>query len=358
MIKQSQIINVIKFHLTNLRATKKTEITEDTIIQDALPADTAVGGFGAGTPQGIFKTIIQGTLKLNGIKKPKVWPKLWPEFTVKELAERILILLLVLLPVAASSQLVVNVSTVKTENKNNALEVGLSYIRSLDSMFKTQDIIIATKKSMFAVTPEFNIRSGTADAFSSITAKATGMFLFFGTTVVDGLLTPNTSKAFSVVPVSLGIETNNKFSSVNAIAEAGYFPYYQTGAVPDWVKRTKIGFFTQAGYKWSGDSAVIPVGGQIDESEEAPNEFIFRLKGSAAAEINSPVSIGSARVGLVGSGDLWLDIANRATYYRYDATVRFYLEGNRYLDLIYQRGAGAPTFNQGDQFGIGLSITF
>lgn len=352
---KKQLLDVALFHLENFKKDSATVVNDETPINTILDG---TGGFGPANAKAIFRNVIRWTVKKN--KRPdKPWPRNWAELTAKGLVESIFILLIVLLPVTGRSQLEVNVSSIRTENNNNALQIGLTYIRSLDSMFKAQDILVPMSSSLFALTPEFTIRTGTADAFSSITAKATGMFMFFGTTKVNGIVTPNTAKPFTVIPLSVGVETNNQFSKANVILETGFIPWYQSGPVADWIKRTKIGVFAQTGYKMNWiDPGTAPQGGQIDESEEEPNEFILRLKASGASQIATPVKMGAVEAGLIGAGDLWFDVANRAVYYRYDATLRFYLAPDRYLDLVYQKGSGAPNFNQGDQFGVGLSITF
>jgi hypothetical protein len=51
---------------------------------------------------------------------------------------------------------------------------------------------------------------------------------------------------------------------------------------------------------------------------------------------------------------------NSEIYYTLEAKVRFYLsqQKDKFFDFEYQKGSGAPNFNQGDQFGIGLTVTF
>lgn len=349
---QQQIADVMKFHLSNFN--NEGETIKDDLVLNKVLSDS--DGFGPANSQNIFRAVMRWTFKKNG-HKDKPFPRNWMDLTVSQLASK-LVIFLMLICSTASAQISLDVKSIKTVNENNAIEVGISYVRSLDSMFKIQDILIPSDNSLFAVTPEFDIRTGTADAFSSITAKITGMFMTFGKTVVNGIVTPNTGETFHVFPLSLGIETHSKFTTLNMLAEAGYVPWYQVGNTPNWLKQTKIGFFLQGGYKMGGDSATIPVGGQVDESKERVGDAIFRFKTSAQANINTPVSLGAVDVGLVGSGDLWLDIVNRATYYRYDATVRFFLTRDKWIDLVYQKGSGAPNFNQGDQYGVGLTLKF
>jgi hypothetical protein len=110
-----------------------------------------------------------------------------------------------------SKPIEVSISSIKTELKQNALNFGLSYVQSLDSLWEKQDFIFDGDKSLFLITPRINVQSGNGDSFSSITAKITGLAMLFDTTRVAGIITPNTAKTFNTFPISLGIETNNKF---------------------------------------------------------------------------------------------------------------------------------------------------
>ena len=192
---------------------------------------------------------------------------------------------------AQDKPLELSVGTIKTELKQNAIDFGVRYVKSLDSLFKEQDILLAGRNSLFQATPEFNVQSGTNDAFSSIDVKMKGLLMFFKTTTVDGIKTPCTNCYMHLLPVSIVIESNNPFTSMNGIFEFGYVPWYQSPMmtkVPSWVKHTKIGVFLQAGYKVNIDSTgVSSVGGQIDESKERLNSEIFRTKGSFAIDTKS-----------------------------------------------------------------------
>jgi len=258
----------------------------------------------------------------------------------------------------------VSLGTIKTELKQNAIDFGIRYVQSLDSLFKQQDILLSGKKNLFQATPEFNVQSGTNDAFSSVDVKLSGLFMFFKTTEVAGQITPCTDCYMHLMPISAGIETNNTFSVVNGIVEFGYVPWYQSpmmSKVPEWLKHTKAGVFLQAGYKFNIDTAnVNSLGGQLDESKEQVDDGIFRAKGNFAIDTKSLFEISGVGVGLVGSSDLWYDFLNSEIYYRIEGTARFFLtqDKDKYFDLKYQKGSGAPNFNQGDQFGMGLTMTF
>ncbi|NOU46904.1 MAG: hypothetical protein HOO86_07575 [Bacteroidales bacterium] len=258
----------------------------------------------------------------------------------------------------------VSLGSINTESKRNAIDFGIRYAKTLDSLFKKQDILLSGKNSLFQASPEFIVQSGTNDAFSSIDVKLSGLFMLFKTTTIDNQLTPCTDCFMDLLPISVGIETNNTFSTINGIIEFGYVPWYQSPMmkkVPSWMKNTKIGVFLQAGYKFNIDTTnIIPVGGQIDESKEAVDDRIFRVKGSFAIDTKSLFEINGVGVGLVGSADGWYDFLNSEVYYTIKGAARFFLTQNKdkYFDLKYQKGSGAPNFNQGDQFGIGLTMTF
>lgn len=265
---------------------------------------------------------------------------------------------------AQDKPLQLSLGTVRTELKQNAIDFGVKYGQSLDSLFQYQDILFSGKNSLFQLTPEFDVRSGTSDAFSSIDAKLSGLIMFFQNTEVAGLVTPCTDCYMHLMPVSIGVETNNTFTVVNGILEVGYVPWYQSPMmkkIPQWMKHSKIGVFFQAGYKFNTDTSRVSTnGGQVDESKEALGEGILRLKGSVAIDTKSLFDIGGVGLGLWGSADGWYDFLNNEIYYRFQGTLRFFLTQNKdkYFNINYQKGSGAPNFNQGDQFGMGLTIAF
>lgn len=265
---------------------------------------------------------------------------------------------------AQEKPLELSIGTIKTALKQNAIDFGIKYIQSYDSLFQQQDKLWAGDKSLFQLSPEFNVQSGTSDAFSSIDVKLSGLFMVFQTTEVAGITTPATNRFMHLLPVNFGVETNNTFSVVNGIFEVGYVPWYQSPmmtSVPEWLKHTKAGIFLQTGYKFGRDTTNLNLeGGQTDESLESADSGIFRLKGSIAIDTKSLIKISLLEVGLWGSADAWYDFLNSEIYYRIEGTVRFYLSSNKdkFFSLIYQKGSGAPNFNQGDQFGMGLTVSF
>ncbi|MBK6346491.1 MAG: hypothetical protein IPF68_11240 [Bacteroidales bacterium] len=258
----------------------------------------------------------------------------------------------------------IDLSTIKTELRTSAISLGISYLKSLDSLFTLQDIHQAEKNTLFQVTPEFDVLTGTSDAFSSVSARLSGIYMLFGDTLIDGVLTPNTARGFQTFPFSAGFETNNKFNVLNGIVEAGWVPWYQTEGnrkTPGWLKHTKFGLFVQAGYKFGIDTTgITTIGGETDQSFEAPDHAILRTKGSFGIDTQSLFELSGVGVGISGNADGWYDFLNNRVYYSVQGKIRFYLTGdkNRFFDFKYQKGSGAPNFNEGDQFGMGLTLMF
>lgn len=355
-MEQNQLQDVMKYQLAPFND-EGVDIGDDTIHETVLDADD---GFGPSNSKTIYEGAIRWTLVKAG-HKDKPWPANWMGMSVRELAGALITMLILFLSTIASAQLRVSVGAGKTDLRDNAITIGISYLKSFDSIWKQQGYLVAGKNSFFIVSPEAQIQTGNQDAFSSITLKATGLLMAFRTTTVSGVVTPNTHRAFNTFPVSVGVETNNLFNSINAIAEVGWVPWYQlaTTGTPAWLKATKVGLFVQAGYKFYVDTTgKTAIGGEVDESSEAIRSAILRAKGSFGIDTKSIIKINGLDIGLVGTADLWYDIKNSEVYHRIDARGRFYISADNYIDLIYQKGSGAPNFNQGDQYGVGLTVTF
>ncbi len=273
--------------------------------------------------------------------------------------KKIIISLFVLLSnIICFSQLNFDIAATKTDLKNNAITIGIKYLKSLDSVYSNQDLFVAGKRSYFLITPEFDIQTGTEDAFSSIIVKATGLFNTFKTTEVSGLITPDYDKTFHTFPVSIGIEANNLFNNINGIFEIGWVPFYQSYGrnSADWIKKTSFGLFLQAGYKFNSDST--GAGGETYNGEEKEQRAIARARGSFVVNTDKIIRIQGLNVGLIGSADGWGDAINSAFYYKLEGRARVFLTDDLFLDFILSKGSGAPLFNEAEQFGIGLSVDF
>ena len=282
---------------------------------------------------------------------------------MKKIYLTIAVVVLMLFSISAIAQdrqpVELSLGGVKTELKNSAINFGIKYIRDLFEAASTSTFK-AGNKHLFDIGTEFNINSGTKDAFSSIDVKVQGLLMFFDTIKIAGIESVNTSQFFNVVPFSIGMETNNRFDVANGILEVGYVPYYQNiSNFPKILRSTKIGVFFQTGKKFDiGNSSEIPMGGAIDESKENIGDEILRIKGSLA--IDTKNLFAKSMIGLSGGVDYWYDLLNTEVYYTLSGKLRFYTSKDKlnFFDFKYQKGSGAPNFNQGDEFGIGLTVTF
>lgn len=270
--------------------------------------------------------------------------------------KKIIVILLMFIGVTAHSQLDVNIGAAKTDLKNSAISIGLTYLRSLDSIFGNNEYFIPGKHSFFVVSPEIDIQTGTADAYSSIVLKASGLFNTFKTKEVSGLIIPDYHRTFHTFPISLGVETNNQFNNTNGILEVGWIPYYQSygRSSPEWIKRTDFGLYLQAGYKFNSDTS--GVGGQANESEEQAEKAILRVHGNFGIDTDRFIQIRGLDIGIVGTADGWGDVINSAFYYKVVGKIRVYLSDATAIDISLSKGAGAPTFNEAVQGGVGVNI--
>lgn len=355
-MNEDQLSEVMRAQLASFNQ-KGVAISDDTILEEVLLPDPPGSPW---KPKDLWKGIILWTIKTNTGEKKK-FPNGWLQLSVRGLAGKLLIIVMLMLSSVSYSQIQINLGAAKTDLKNNALNIGFTYLKSLDSAFGGQDIMVYGKKSFFMITPDVDFQSGNQDAFSSIVAKAQGNFVKFRTKEVAGLVTPDADKTLHVFPVAIGAESNSYFNFVNTIFEVGYAPYYHSplSKAADWVKHTKIGFFLQAGYKFKIDSSGSKAtGGQVDESQEAFNKTIFRAKGNFSIDTKDLMKVGGFKLGLVGTSDVWFDIANGATYYKLEGIARVYLNPTIFFDVMWNKGSGAPNFNQGEQWGAGLTISF
>ncbi|MCB9251168.1 MAG: hypothetical protein H6605_01770 [Flavobacteriales bacterium] len=264
---------------------------------------------------------------------------------------------------AQEKPLKLSFGTLTTELRNNALNLGIDYARSFDSIFKTSDIFLTGSNHLFQISPDISVLSGTEDAFSAIEFKMSGMFMFFKTKEIFGILTPCTDCPMHIMPVSAGLESNSTFSFVNFLLEYGYVPWYQSPKnkkLPNWIKKTKCGIFLQGGYKTGLGQTVDNNGGAEDESNEKVNNALFRAKVNASFDSKRMLRIGGSGIGFKASANLWYDFLNTSIYHNFAGTMRFFLSANsdNSFDLNYSKGSGAPNFNQGEQFGAGITLNF
>ncbi len=259
-----------------------------------------------------------------------------------------------------NNSLGIDISSIKTPLKANAIGIGINYLKQFNGIEQQ----INSSNGFLSFSPEIVTQAGTSDAFSQIQAKLSGYFLKGKVIELAGLKTIDTKATLHLFPISVGAESNGNFSFVNTLAEVGYIPYYQaTGnkTVSEFLKHTTLSFFVQAGYKNKLDTAnaLALQGGKIDASAEAFNSTIFRFKTHVTIDTkNFFTNTTKPGIGLIGKATYWYDFMNKQIYYNLQAKCRLYLTPTQFFDVTYDKGSGAPNFNQGEQFTTGLSIQF
>lgn len=326
-------------------------LTEDTILGDVLQNSTE---------KATFKNAVILTQR-NAEFPVKKFPKDHLALSLKEFISTITILLVFVS--VSFGQMKINIGKVETGDRFSAITFGVSYAVQADSSWKTREVYFAGKQSILTIAPEFDIQTGTKDAFSWYNFKLTGLFSKFQMQKdsASGIQIPDLKKNVQNFPVSIGAEANSTFSTINSIVEVGYSPFYQsaTGNTPAFLKATRIGFYLQGGYKFKTDSAAaIAWGGKKDESLEKVNSALARAKASFSIDSKKLITLQGLNVGVVGNVDVWYDFVNQAVYHRLQGIAKVYLIGDQSIDFSWSKGSGAPNFNSMDQYGVGLTITF
>lgn len=268
----------------------------------------------------------------------------------------------------AQSDLDLSLSAIKTEQKNAAIGFAFQYLKPYLGVETQKNFTNSSKWGSYVVfTPEATLQDGTSDAFSQIMARLTGYYCVGKLAQIPGSggsVGISNSSVLHIFPFSAGAETSSDFHFVNAIGEVGYAPYYQFQTltnISEFLKLTQVGFFLQGGYKSLIDSAntATDYGGKTDESKEDINSNIFRFKALCTIDTrNFFRNSSNTGLGLTGKGIYWRDFVNGENYYQLDARIRLYLSANKFFDIIYQKGSGAPNFNIGDQWGTALTVRF
>ncbi|MGH7577876.1 MAG: hypothetical protein ACREM1_22485 [Longimicrobiales bacterium] len=244
-----------------------------------------------------------------------------------------------------------SIGALRTQAEETALRIAFDLIKQIN----LEEVQIDRPTWLVFFTPQVSLETGSSGAFSSIVAKLAGTLIAFDTVVVEGITTPD-SRFFHMVPVAAGLEANRSFSSVNGILEAGWTPWFQ-GAVPSVLKSARAGVFVQGGYKFERDTTTAASDEtQPDASGEDEGEALLRVK--ASLRWSPVITLPESRLTLMTGADGWLDLANGEQYYRIEGTLRTRLFQNNFIDLKWERGAGAPTFNQGNQFSANLTVLF
>lgn len=250
------------------------------------------------------------------------------------------------------------VGYVQSSLKQNAVNFAINYAEKLEpklALFK------ANKSSLLSFSPDIDILLASNDAFNGITAKYVGNIMKFKTTTVDGVEgIADLSRSFHNFPIAMGFESDKNFSYLNGIIEGGWIPWYQNNTkINKYLRQTNFGLFLQAGYKLALNDSLNVKNTAIDESKEGLDSTIMRLK----SVFNfSPVFYFDEKdkfgISIIGSSTLWYDLMNEEVYYKLSGKFRFLLNKDYYFDLGYEKGSGAPNFNQGEQFTTNLGIRF
>jgi hypothetical protein len=233
-----------------------------------------------------------------------------------------------------------------------------------------------------SITPAAEVTGGAEDSFDGVILKLTGHYLMASATKIYGAHadgTPdetvfemglNLENPFYVVPFAFGLETTRELDFASGLFEVGLRPYIMQNFPLQIGRDIQFGAFIQTGYKFKIDDNVNASaerdGGAKDESSENTDDFLARLKFDAAFDIDlSKSTIGIAGLGglplkFIGHGKFWYDAANNDTYHSLAATLRMTVNEQQksFIDFTYQKGSGAPTFNQGTQFGAKLTIKY
>jgi len=218
------------------------------------------------------------------------------------------------------------------------------------------DIYLASRNGFVDATPDIEIRTGGDDTFDGITAKLMGHNTFMSEVPFgDGTRTCSECR-FHVMPFGVGIETDRNLENVSLLGEVGYFAVgrARAGKPRYGLNGPRAGIFLQAGYKFDSEDGTADVGGAADESDEEPDSELLRVKADVRGTFGNPDSYFT----FIPAARVWYDLANSETYYSIEAAVRLHVLEGKPFEFKYEKGSGAPNFNDGEQFSAGLVISF
>lgn len=271
--------------------------------------------------------------------------------------------LLLAAPIAVGGQ-ALSLGTVRTEAEKAAMRLAVEYAESVGEIFAVRFDSLRGRVTIVDLSPELKINTGEADAFSSVVARVRGNIIRVPNTTVAGIPTPCGSCFFNAWTVSAGVEADRGFNTAAAIAEVGWVPWYQNALKGHGlIDHTSFGLTVQAGYKTASNvdttatAAPESTDGAADESEEAVESGLLRIR--AALRVTEPIALlklGDNPVSGIGSATVWRDLSNKAWYYRLTGGLRITLAEDRHFDFVYEKGSGAPNFNEGEQFSANLTI--
>ncbi len=243
----------------------------------------------------------------------------------------------------AGGPIVISLGSVRSTAQQAALAFGFNYVADVASAARGE--MTPGKTSYFKWTPEVEVAAAAGAAHSRIIARADANLCLFGLTSVAGVITPNSAGVIHDLFGSAGFETTDALDAVAGVAEVGYVPW-----LPKCIRWIKAGVFLQGGYQgrlFEPDTT----GGRAAPAEGA----VLRARGRLAAEKRLP-EVGKRAIGLAVHGESWYDLLDQRLHYSARGAVRFFFTQDLSVDVVYERNSGAPAFEEGHQFGVGLTF--
>lgn len=218
------------------------------------------------------------------------------------------------------------------------------------------------------LSPQIDVEMGENGTFQKIIGKISGRYLFTNIGDVDADGDYQATGIRHSVPFGIGASTTRFGEHYAVLGEVGWVPWYPIkGFVPGGQRlilgyNPYFGLFVQGGYKFDG-VAPTTIGGSVDQSSEPVNDYLLRLKADAKFSLNLPllkITEEMETPQLITWATGWYDVAHDDFYHSVGAKLRFGIPGqdNKHLDFSIENGSGEPNFNQGTQFGAGLTVAF
>ncbi len=255
---------------------------------------------------------------------------------------------------------------VQTELEKSAINFAFDHIPWFG---KDSSLTILGDNWMFArLGYELSIKQGGNDAFDSIVGSSKWF-------TIIGKNPDITGDSFFLVPFGGGFEADRNADNVAIIGEIGLVPVWRLKQQAGVDKPTHYGYgtnragiFIQTGYKTTSDSDDMPamsVGGDDSDNKEDEGELL-RFKLDVRHQFNI-LGYSNDTIIFLPNAKAWYDVINDEIYYHAEAKIKIKLPewpilseitGKKSLDFSYEKGSGAPNFNEGDQFSANLSIQF
>ncbi len=219
------------------------------------------------------------------------------------------------------------------------LAYGLSYLSEL------RDTLLSYRWGYFRWRPEVDL-SGAPAGFGHVSIRASAVACFvhriprpFGDQVIMAVDTLGVEHDLTLTG---GLETTPDLDRVAGLAEIGYSPWLPRGW--DWLE---FGVYLQGGYL---DRLAL-----ADTAAPIETGPLARGRARLAAALRFPVR--SPRPAeLSCSAECWYDVLRRRFDYSLGVTASLFVADNWSVDVAYGRNSGAPAFEPGNVFGLGLTL--